>query len=296
MKSSIFDQGLNKLNKLNRNGILVLSIIVLLGLIHLSFPFSGDQALFTVGASKINQGGVLYRDFWDLKQPGIYWFYFLAGKFFGFNEIGIHTFEILYFLMFSIVLSNTLKHYYKYSITSSFVPILTVGIYYASAGAWHLTQLEALVGFPIFLTIWFIYQSSKSEIYDNKLLFLSGFTAGIVLLFKLLFLPIVLSFWAVAILDAVTRKKQIFINVLLNIVIPISIGISIPLLISIFYFARLDVLNLLYQTYIEYPPRILREIPHAEVGRLFQGIRWFVTRYASIVLLGSIGIYVLERV
>ena len=213
----------------------------------------------------------------------------------GFNEIGVHAFEMLYFLVFSLVLIATLKDYYKYSFTSSFVPILTVGIYYASAGAWHLTQLEALVGFPIFLTIWFTYQSSKSERYDNKLLFFSGFIAGIVILFKLLFLPIVISFWTVAVLDAVIRKKQTFIDVILNIVIPIIIGISIPLLISILYFARFDVLNLLYQTFIEYPPRIFRETPHAEIGRLFHGIRWFTTRYAAIILLGSIGIYISFR-
>ncbi|MGF1936586.1 MAG: hypothetical protein RM347_019725 [Nostoc sp. ChiQUE02] len=184
------------IKKFNRIDFLVLIAIVIIGLIHLPFPFDGDQAFFRLGALEIQQGKVLYRDFWDVKQPGIFYFYFLAGTFFGFNEIGIHLFELIYMLFFSIVLLLSLKSYFRHQRIASLVPLLTVGVYYTVSEPWHLTQVEALVGFPLFICLWLTYQSFK---YEGKLRFfllsLSGLIGGIVLIFKLMFLLILLSFW-----------------------------------------------------------------------------------------------------
>ena len=141
--------------------LLALGFIILIGLIHLPCPFGGDQALFTIGALKISNGAILYRDFWDLKQPGFYGFYVLAGSLFGFDEVGIHTFELLYMTFFRLVLMKTLRGYYTNPSMAGLVPLLTVGIYYGVSGQWHLTQLEALVGFPMFLSLWFASESSS---------------------------------------------------------------------------------------------------------------------------------------
>lgn len=42
------------------------------------------------GAINLSEGGVLYQDYWDNKQPGLFWFYGLAGMLFGCIELGIH--------------------------------------------------------------------------------------------------------------------------------------------------------------------------------------------------------------
>ena len=49
-----------------------LAIIGLMGILCLPIPFMGDQVIHVLGAMKMDAGGVLYRDFWDLKQPGIF--------------------------------------------------------------------------------------------------------------------------------------------------------------------------------------------------------------------------------
>ncbi len=49
--------------------------VCLLATAMLWWPDHGDQALFIVGGQRLNEGGVYYRDVWDIKQPGIYWFY-----------------------------------------------------------------------------------------------------------------------------------------------------------------------------------------------------------------------------
>ena len=59
---------------------LALAITALLAVLHLPFPFSSDQALTFVGALAVDRGATLYVDWWDIRQPGAVWFYWLAGK------------------------------------------------------------------------------------------------------------------------------------------------------------------------------------------------------------------------
>jgi hypothetical protein len=56
-----------------------LAMVVVLGGLKVYTPLDGDQALFLYTAQSIDAGGVLYVDVWDLKQPGIFWFYGAAG-------------------------------------------------------------------------------------------------------------------------------------------------------------------------------------------------------------------------
>ena len=63
--------------------------VVVAGLTKLALPFCGNTALFMTGARMMDQGGVLYVDFWDFKQPGIYWFFLAGGRLFGLTQLGI---------------------------------------------------------------------------------------------------------------------------------------------------------------------------------------------------------------
>jgi hypothetical protein len=271
--------------------ILVLGAIVLVGLVHLNYPFSGDQALFTIAAAKLSQGGVLYRDFWDLKQPGIYIFYLIGGTLFGFNEVGIHTFELIYLVAFSAILILTTRSYFKHRFISSLVPLLTVGNYYAISDSWHLTQVEFLVGLPLFLTLWFAFKSSRVTRDKTWWLFLSGVMAGLVLLFKFIFLPLIFVFWAIAFLDAIIRQQQPILKSLFGIGIPVILGTLLPLSIVFGYLAQFATLDILSQTFFVYPPRILTEIPGPGINRLISATRWFATKCAPLIFLGTIGIY-----
>ncbi len=303
--------------QLTRLDILVLATVVLIGLLHLPYPFEGDQALFTIGAWNMSQGGILYRDFWDLKQPGIYAFYLLAGAMFGFHEVGIHSFELLYMLAFSAVLIITLKDYYTQraiclqhtsaiclrhasaiclrhaSAIASLTPLLTVGIYYGVSGAWHLTQLEALVGFPMFLAVYFAVKASQVQKSQFGLFFLSGIMGGIVLLFKLIFLPILLVFWAIALLDPLREKR--FFNSLIPIGLPVVLGTLLPLAIATIYFAQFDLLPLVYQTFFERPFQIFIQSPFSTNERFINSLKWFISRFAPAIVFAFIGAYKSKR-
>ncbi|MBC7909894.1 MAG: glycosyltransferase family 39 protein [Pyrinomonadaceae bacterium] len=265
---------------------MVLAAVVLIGLIHLPYPFDGDQALFTVGAEKMSRGAILYRDFWDLKQPGVFFFYLLGGRLFGFTEVGIHTLELLYQTAFAIVLLFTLKSYFESRAIAALVPLLTIGFYYGVTGSWHLTQVEGLVGFPLFLSLWFASEASRREGRGRaQRLFLSGFMGGIVLLFKLLFLPLLLAFWMAAIADAVLRKRERIPAALLSIIAPALLGLLLPLAIVIGYFARHKTLGLLYYVCFEYPSSAIAALPGWRLGSLAQSLFWFAATFAPLTAL-----------
>jgi hypothetical protein len=279
----------SRLLRFNKLDVLVLGVIVLIGLIHLPCPFGGDQALFTIGALKISNGAVLYRDFWDLKQPAFYGFYVLAGSLFGFDEIGIHTFELLYMALFSLVLMKTLKGYYTNPSMVGLVPLLTVGTYYGVSEPWHLTQVEVLVGFPMFLSLWFASEPSSSARFQTRF-FLSGVMGGIVLLFKLMFLPMIAAFWFTTLINATLSKREAFLSTLIRIGVPVVLGMAVPLLIVVGYFASNNTVGLLYWTTFEYPAQLMRDPPYT--NPVINGLRWFISQCAPLIALGCIGAYV----
>ncbi|MCC5645491.1 hypothetical protein LC607_21580 [Nostoc sp. CHAB 5824] len=281
---------MNCVAKLNRIDFLVLIVIVIIGLVHLPFPFDGDQAFFRLGAWEMQQGKILYRDFWDIKQPGIFCFYFLAGTLFGFNEIGIHAFELIYMVFFSIILLLTLKSYFRHQIIASLVPLLTVGVYYIVSGAWHLTQVEALVGFPLFLCLWLTFQSFKTEGKQRFILvLLSGFIGGIILLFKLIFLCILFSFWLTILMYSVLIKRESIKKIFIEICLPIFIGIMFPLLVVATYFVWFNSFSIVYQTFFIYPPLIIANSA-LEQSDFISGIKWFLQSFYPLVLIAIIAV------
>jgi 4-amino-4-deoxy-L-arabinose transferase-like glycosyltransferase len=281
--------------RFNKIDFLVLIGIVIIGLIHLPFPFDGDQAFFRLGAFEMQQGKVLYRDFWDVKQPGIFYFYFLAGTFFGFNEVGIHLFELIYMVFFSIILLLTLRSYFQHRIIASLVPLLTVGVYYTVSEPWHLTQVEALVNFPLFICLWLTHQCFK---YEGKqrfiLLLLSGFVGGIVLIFKLMFLLILVSFWLTFLIYSILIKRQKISNIFAEIFLPIFLGIIFPLLIVVSYFAWFNSLPILFQTFFLYPPKIIAKSEFNPIN-FFSGIKWFLNGFYPLLLAATIAVDVSLR-
>ena len=283
------------LPKLNKVDFLVLICVLIIGLIHLPFPFGGDQSLFTTGALEMQQGKVLYRDFWDLKQPGIYYFYFLAGTFFGFNEIGIHIFELLYMVLFSIILQLTLKTYFRHQIIASIVPLLTVGVYYIASYPRQLTQVEGLVGLPLFLCLWLTYESFSHEGKQRfaKLL-ISGFMGGIVLIFKLIFLPILLAFWLTILLHFILIKHQNFQKIFIEICLPIFLGIIFPLLVVVSYFAWVNSLSIVYKTFFVYPSQVVAN-GKFNISKLLFGTVWFLKNFVTLVLIATVAVNVSLR-
>ncbi len=272
----------------NKLDVLVIIIIVFLGILNLYKPIMGDQALSIMMASTIDQGGTIYQDLWDLKWPGIFFFYYFAGKLFGFTEQGIHLFELLYMCLFSIVLIGTLKSKFRNQTMVSFIPLFTIGIYYSVSGILHQTQTEALVGFPIYLSLWFALMALNETKMCKFYLFLSGFFASIVLVFKIMFLPILVVFWLSAFLYRMRNTDEKTLWLMSKFVIPIILGIIPLFIILIIYFIKLNLLDLISWTFFKYPFLVMQNIPFRH-WELLEGLNWFIDKFALLMALALIG-------
>lgn len=267
----------------------MLLIVGLIAALSLRDGFSGDQALFLIYSRAIGSGAILYKDVWDIKQPAIFVFYLVAGKLFGFTEMGIHLLEIIYWLGFSLILITGLRSYFVNPLFAALTPLFTIGIYYSVSGSLHLTQVESLVCFPLFLSLWFCQKFLENP--DKKsFLLLSGLFGGIVLTFKLMFIAILSAFWVCLLvycyfLFSKTDPKQVLASIKL-----IFLGLLIPISLVILYFAQNDALGDLWYTTFVYPYHAVITITKMENRDefLINGLVWFFKAYFPVISLALI--------
>lgn len=270
----------------------IVAIVVVAALPSLPLPFTGDQALFAIGGRTISGGGVIYRDFWDIKQPGIFCFYAVAGSLFEFTEIGIHLFEMLWWLSFAVVLCFALRRSFGCQSLPIWPAALTVGVYYGLAAPLQLTQVEALVGFPLFLSVWCASEATRGK---RPLLWLiaSGFFGGIVLLFKLFFCLILAACWLHTIV--VRSRNDGWVRGIATGVGAPTLGLALVFGPVLLWFDRYHLLPLVYQTTFEYPPRMIASTGWQGLGTLASGLRWFAQSFAPSLALAAIAFFLPVR-
>ena len=272
-----------------RTLVLVLIAVALAGLVNLPQPFTWDQAMFATGAQEIQRGAVLYRDFWDVKSPGIYLFYLAAGSLFGFSEVGIHFFELLYFLAFSLVVLLARRADGEHLATAGWAVLLSVGLYYAVASDWHLTQVEALAGFPLFLSLWCSHRALRAGRASGLLFALSGLAGGFAALLKLLFFPIVAALWSADLAALAARQPGRRIAAMAPALLAILAGFLLPVGLAVLYFAATRSLGLACWSTFAHPIQIVAGERSMRLGVLARGLWWFLRAWAPVAALAAIG-------
>jgi hypothetical protein len=103
----------------------ILSIIIILGLIFTNFiiqmgvdpgylSMSTDSGTFAYCGQVIHEGGLMYRDCWDNKPPGVYYLNALAIGLAGANPFSIWLFQAIWaslaFIVFYLIVSHIWQH------------------------------------------------------------------------------------------------------------------------------------------------------------------------------------------
>ncbi len=137
----------------SRSELVALAGVTLLGLLVLTFPFSSNQATFSLFAEQALGGDVLYRDVIDLKQPGIFVFFGLAQLPFGRSPVGVHLVELLVWLGFVRWMQLELRTWFRTGWIAATAPLAVVGTYYVTATTRDLTQADVLVSIPLLVAV-----------------------------------------------------------------------------------------------------------------------------------------------
>lgn len=271
--------------------VIAIAVVLIAGASKLAEPLGGDQSLFLIGAHAMHDHALLYRDFWDLKQPGIYAFYFLATSIGSYSGEAIHAFELAYMLVFAFTLILGLRGSRNFTQAATITPIAAVGFPYIASGSFEAIQVESLVALPLFVVLWsFVSGAGRPTERERFLYFLVGGLFGaIVLAFKLIFLPIIAVFWLVTIgYEALHHRSDG--RTIAIFAMGAALGIAIPSAAIVGFFAIHGVLEEALRTWFVLPPRIVRSVPHESVSILFGGIRWFVHRFYGMGLLAVVGV------
>lgn len=273
---------------------MVLGVIAGLGLLAAPLPFTGDQALFAAGARQLARGDVLYRDFWDVKQPGIYLWYLGGGSLVGYSEVALHLVEVAYQLVFAVVLIVTLRGRFSRAWIGPLVPLLIFGVYYATTEPLELGQVESLIGFPLYLTLWCSVRGLDSSAARGRWLFASGLAGGLVLVFKLVLAPIVGGFWLLAawqIARAVPTGRVRTVGSALG---AVAAGVLVPIAIAVAYFAAYGQVETVRWTYFTVSPQTTG-IAGRPLSRLTDGGFKTAARWAIPLALGAVGLVATAR-
>ena len=263
----------------------ILLAIALIGVTRIPEPFDGLQALFMMMARSLHRGATLYVDVWDVKQPGIFLFYELAGRLFGFSEIGAHLLELFYQLITAAVLIWLVRKELRQPLLAGLAGFLAVGTYYLSAIGRHLGQVEGLIGLPMLLTVALASQPAATPGQRRARMFGAGLTAGVVAVFKLILAPLPALAWLVA--YAVRRSEEgpsagrFFRDWLL----PAVAGTAVVLGGTALWAQLHGGLPELLWTSFRYPILAVTESQHVPWGRLEESVLWFVSTFWIAILL-----------
>lgn len=173
-----------------------LAVVSLGAFLHVLLPLDGDQSVFAMAGQTILSGGTIYVDYWDVKQPGIFYFFAAAGALFGFTSWGVHVFELIYWAAVSVAIWYLARTLLANRWLASSIPLVFLATYFGHGHAWHATQVEALVAGPMAIAVLLVCRALSQGGRPGLLYFLAGICAGVTFVFKLAMAPVYLALFA----------------------------------------------------------------------------------------------------
>ena len=263
--------------------------LLVLGAASLPIPFSGDQGLNLLIGKVIAEGGAPYRDVWDLKHPGIFFFFATGGSLFGFDELGLHVFELIWMLMLAVVVRVAVRHWLEDRTVVSLSPLLTVGLYYAIARELHLTQTESIVGLPLMVSLWCALEAVRSQRRTSVWFFASGVAGGVAMVFKFPYVAIAGVFWLLAIREIRFQRNETILRAA-KIVAPWTIaGALVPLLATVSYLTEKNLWSEAYWSFVTHPADAAVQTPIVNLQRLYYAARFWMVSWSPALALGAFG-------
>ena len=253
-----------------------LALIAALGSLKLALPQHRDGATFLWLASQLDRGAVLYVDVWDVKQPGIFIFDYLAGELFGFTAGGVHLFELLWHLAFAVVVIIALRPALTHRWLAAVAPAAFLAGYYVFCEAHQQTQLEILVGLPLFVAAWFTSISWRSRGRRTLGFVCAGIAAGVATSFKHVLAPIPVAFVVVASIEVLRRGDDRRASTpIFQIGLPFTFGVMLVWGSMSIAFWRLGAPDAFLSTTFLYPLGALNSVGAAPPSRLLTSLAIF---------------------
>jgi hypothetical protein len=269
--------------------------IVLVALCNVPLPYGGDQSLFALGARHILAGDALYRDFWDLKQPAIFWFFSAARLLFGTGPVAVHVLEALWFAALATTLYVAAARLFEPPWMRVVLPLLGAVYMQVVLTTESATQVESLAPLPLFVALWLAVEALRGTKNAKMLWFGAGVAAGIAVCFKLFFAIVVAAMW-LAVVWAARRRGTAPAGVSAPAAaLWISAGVAIPLIAAMLSLRSHDAISIALTTWFVTPGEIVKELPHQRLSVLAASARGFVLTFLPLLALAPFAIPAMKR-
>jgi hypothetical protein len=262
-------------------GAALLLVLALAGL-RLDDPLHGDQALFLAYAREMGEGARLYGDVWDIKQPGIFAFSWLAGTLFGFTFRGYHLLGLLWMMVTAVVLILALRPRLRHPWIAVVAPVASIGVYYVQAEPQFQTQLEILIALPLLLVALALARFPDQPRGGASLAFAAGMLAAVATVFKHVFAPIPVAMVLVATVACLAAERERRIRtVLLSLWLPFALGVVLVWGAVAGAFWATGAFEPFFFTNFVFPLNALGQgVAGAPLGRLIGTLAFFVGAFA----------------
>ncbi len=131
------------------------SLFYLAALLVVRVPFTGDQYFFADAARLLHDGGRLYLDIWDIKQPGIFAIYRIAAAVTDDVQLAVRLIELAAWALSVWIGVRLMRRAAVASELANCVPALAGASILLAAPAWHLSQVESFAVLPLSACLWF---------------------------------------------------------------------------------------------------------------------------------------------
>jgi hypothetical protein len=264
--------------------VVALAATVAAGMTCLPLPFTGDQALFVLGGRAVADGTPLYTGFWDLKQPGIFVFYRVAGAVFGDGEVGVHLLELCWMAALALLVVAVFARRLATPWPVAAAPLLTVGVYYAIASPLELTQVEGLVGLPVLAAVVPVVGVAEPGDGDVRFgrLVVAGAMAAVVAAFKLMLVAVPVLCWAALLLVHRPPRRG-------RVAAALAVGLAVPTFAFVAWAGARGLLGEIWHTWVEVPPGVPARAGRP-LDRLAASVVEFGKLTAPVLVLAAFGV------
>ena len=241
---------------------------------RLKHVLADDQTLFLRGAELIRHSGLLYREFWDVKPPGIFLLYLAGGSIFGFTDLGIRLMEMAILTGFAVLSFLWLGPRIGYR-AAWLGAVLVIPFYNSLSVDPDLGTVEGLACLPVAMAALGLLKPRS-----NWRLIAAGAGVGFLLLLKLFYGLVAVGFWAVFLIMDRESARSLRTWVIL------LISAATPIAATVAWFAVQGTLPDLIDAVFRVPYEARNAIdPMMRIGALPEGLHHFLSGTSALWLL-----------
>jgi hypothetical protein len=266
---------------LGSNAALPWVLFAVAALLVLRVPFTGDQYFFADAARTLANGGRLYVDIWDIKQPGIFGIYWLASAFGDHTAIAVRGIEILCWALSAALCIDLLRRAGVSAAVAAWAPAVAAVTVLLAAPAWHLSQVESFVPAALLAATWSVlvlrHPLARWGVF--------GVATAFIAWLKLLYVVIPAAI-AASVLVAQHRAMPLQLLAETGRALVVSTLFAVGTLVALLWpLVSLDSIGPLFDANFRYPLNAFTGLSTASIGRLMRAALWFGATSAPLLLL-----------